>query len=370
MNLSPQNQIWWLKEAFNFVSLAGFAMFILALARFLITLPFFKEAVVPVPEVVTAPKTRNGKILSWIIVILATLLPAIFFPALFNKSAAGMTPLLYGTYAIMALAALWILVTWVRSKEEAKTVTVQGIVIAVFAFLLAMWILRAPNLLPLGRMYNQPTTNQIAYWGVASGLIAALINVVVYYLDRKKQGTTFASYGLVFKPMVIVASLLAALLTVVLGYVVLWIMQALFTVDFRLWTLAVRSFKVEHVLTAIRYLPYFFVFYLINVIVVNVNSRGMKKWGNLTAIALNIGGLVLWLARQYGLLFIRGVAAHPAENLNAIVLFALVPILGAAAIYSRKLFEETGNVWLAAFLNTLLFTMITAANTAMFWNFI
>lgn len=69
----------------------------------------------------------------------------------------------------------------------------------------------------------------------------------------------------------------------------------------------------------------------------------MKKWGNLTAIALNIGGLVLWLARLYGLLFVRGVAAHPAENLNAIVLFASVPILGAAAIYSRKLFEDTGN---------------------------
>lgn len=373
VNLSPQNQIWWLKEAFNFVSLAGFAMFILAVARLLITFPFFKEAVVPVPEVVTAPKSRNGRILSWIIVIVATLLPAIFFPALFNKNVEGMTPLLYSTYAIMALAAIWIIATWARSKGEsstAKTITMQGIVIAVFALLLTLWILKAPSILPLGRINNQPTTNQIAYWAVASGLIAALINVIVYYLAKKKEGTTFVSYGIVFKPMVIVASLAAALVTVVLGYAVLWIMQALFTTDFRIWTLAVRTFKVEHVLTALRYLPYFFVFYLINVTVVNVNSRGMAKWGNLTAIALNIGGLVLWLLRQYGLLLIRGVAAHPTESLNAIILFALVPILGLAAVYSRKLFEETGNVWLAAFLNTILFTMITAANTAMFWNFI
>jgi len=42
--------------------------------------------------------------------------------------------------------------------------------------------------------------------------------------------------------------------------------------------------------------------------------------------------------------------------------------LGIAGVYARKLFEETGNVWLAAFLNAILFTMITAANTAMFWN--
>jgi hypothetical protein len=197
-----------------------------------------------------------------------------------------------------------------------------------------------------------------------------LINVLVYYLDKKRNDTAFASYGIVFKPMVILASLVTALVTVVVGYAVLWITQALFTTDFRIWTFAVRTFKVEHVLTALRYLPYFFVFYLINVVVVNVNSRGLKKWGYFTAIALNIGGLVLWLLWQYGSLFVRGVAAHPAESLNAILLFALVPVLALAAIYSRRLFEETGNIWLAAFLNTLLFTMITAANTAMFWNFI
>ena len=105
-------------------------------------------------------------------------------------------------------------------------------------------------------------------------------------------------------------------------------------------------------------------------IVVNANSRGLKRWGYLAAILLNVGGLVLWLLRQYGTLFVTGVAAHPTETLNGILLFALVPILGIAAVYARKLFEETGNVWLAAFLNTILFTMITVANTAMFWNFI
>ena len=38
--------------------------------------------------------------------------------------------------------------------------------------------------------------------------------------------------------------------------------------------------------------------------------------------------------------------------------------------YAKKLFEKTHNVWLAAFINTMLFTMITVANTVMFWNMI
>lgn len=373
-NLSSGNQIWWLKEAFNFVSLIGFFVFTLSLIRVLITLPFFKNAIVSQPGVVSAGKTRNEKIISWVIIIVATLLPAIFFPALFNKNAAGMRPLLYGTYAVAVLSIIWLLYAFYKRSEnqEGKVASIwrKCGVIALYALLLVIWIVRAESFVPLGRAFNQPTTNQIAYWAVASGLIAALINVIVYYLDRKQKGTAFGNYGIVLKPMVILSSLAAAVVTVVAGYIVLWVMQAIFGVDFRVWTLAVRTFKVEHFLTALRYLPFFLVFYLINVIVVNVNTRGLKKGGYLAAIALNVGGLVLWLLNHYGRLFATGVAAHPTETLNGILLFALVPILGIAAVYARKLFEETGNVWLAAFLNTILFTMITVANTAMFWNFV
>lgn len=373
-NLNAGNQIWWLKEAFNFVSLVGFFITILGLAQLLITLPFFKNAVVPQPEVVPVPQTRNGKIVSWIVVIAATLLPAIFFPALFNKNVTGMGPLIYGSYAVIALSLVWFLSTFSRSsKDPEATLGLRGrkvAVIILYALALAIWLVRAQSFIALGRIFNQPTTNQIAYWAVASGLIAALINVITYYIDKQKHGAAFAGYGIVLKPMVITASFVTAVVTVILGYLLLWIMQAVFGVDFRIWTLAVRTFKVEHFLTALRYLPFFFIFYLINVVVVNVNSRGLKRHGYLVAIALNIGGLALWLLHQYGWLFITGVAAYPTETLNGILLFALVPILGIAAVYARKLFEKTGSVWLAAFLNSILFTMITVANTAMFWNFI
>jgi hypothetical protein len=126
---------------------------------------------------------------------------------------------------------------------------------------------------------------------------------------------------------------------------------------------------VEHFRTALRYLPFFFVFYLSNTVALNANTRGLGRcWSVAVAVILNAGGLALWLLYHYGKLFATGVAGYPAVTLDGILLFALTPFLGVAAVYARKVFEKTGHVWLAAFLNTLLFTMITAANTATFWN--
>jgi hypothetical protein len=167
--------------------------------------------------------------------------------------------------------------------------------------------------------------------------------------------------------------MIISVIAVVVGYALLWTTQAIFTTDYRLWTLAVKTFKIEHLFTALRYIPIFFVFYFINSIAINANTRfsnlkGFK--GYLVAISLNAGGLVLWLVYQYGSVFLTKTAAYPAEALNGIILIALAPCLAIAAIYAKKLFNRTGSVWLAAFLNAILFTIITVANTVMFWNFI
>jgi hypothetical protein len=85
---------------------------------------------------------------------------------------------------------------------------------------------------------------------------------------------------------------------------------------------------------------------------------------------MNVGGLILWLVYQYGSDFLNHKAAYPAQALNGIIMIALIPCLAIAAVFAKKLFKVTGSVWLAAFLNAILFTMITVANTVMFWNLI
>ena len=81
---------------------------------------------------------------------------------------------------------------------------------------------------------------------------------------------------------------------------------------------------------------------------------------------MNAGGIFLWLVRQYGVLFATGVAAHPNAALSGIVLVAMVPTLAIAAILSRALYKRTGNVWTPAFLNAMLMTIMTVANTTVY----
>ena len=146
-------------------------------------------------------------------------------------------------------------------------------------------------------------------------------------------------------------------------------MQAIFVVDGRIWTLAIRAMSWEGFLAALRYMPAFLVFYFFNTIAITANAQGRKR-GIKIAICMNIGGLVLWLAIQYITLFSTGVAWYPTMALNAILLIGLVPCLAVAAVYAYKLYQKTNNVYLAAALNTMFFTLIILVNTAVFWNMV
>ena len=54
----------------------------------------------------------------------------------------------------------------------------------------------------------------------------------------------------------------------------------------------------------------------------------------------------------------------PHMALGYIVLFPMIPILAIATVISRRMSAKTGNIWLGAFINTMLFTLITCTNTA------
>ena len=124
---------------------------------------------------------------------------------------------------------------------------------------------------------------------------------------------------------------------------------------------------MHHFTSFLKYIPVYFVFYFINSIVVASNTKDVKGWkGYLYAILLNAGGLILFTAYQYGKLFVTGRAYYPGLALQGIWLFGLIPSLSIAAIFAKKFYEKTNNIWMSAFFNTFLFTMIAVANTAVF----
>ena len=48
----------------------------------------------------------------------------------------------------------------------------------------------------------------------------------------------------------------------------------------------------------------------------------------------------------------------------------MIPILAVATLISRRMTAKTGNMWLGAFINTMLFTIITCANTAASFSYV
>ena len=214
--------------------------------------------------------------------------------------------------------------------------------------------------------WTAPGLNSIAYWTLGCALISACILSTVFVCLKAKDSANLATYGLRFKPLAIVASLCTALVTYVIAYAVLFLMDWIFKADFRIWTFAFKTFDANIVPAILRYLPTFLLFYVISTIgiTVNTNTERLKGFGGyLLAIALNAGGALLWLILQYGKLFATGVSMHPGSALSGIVLVAMVPTLSIAAIISRNLYKKTGNIWTPAVLNALLMTTMALANT-------
>ncbi|MGB4658216.1 MAG: alpha/beta hydrolase [Mobilitalea sp.] len=366
VNMSSDNQIWFMKELFNLIALIGFFLSIVPIITLLLKAPFLKLAVTEEIPAVAAPVSGRQKIVSWITIAICGLYPAVLFSTFMDKTAAGLNVLtILGIIAAVGGIVLAIL----GSTKKKPALVYSGIAAAVVSGAAALVFKLAPSIVALSAVFNEPTTNQVVYWAISCGLIALVITIMYFALSKQKAGTAVKDYGVSLNVKAILASLCVALLTIVCVYLLLFAVQAIFGTDYRIWTLAVRTFKLEHVLVALRYLPLFFIYYFINTIAVNANTRG-KKGGYAIAIFLNIGGLLLWLLLQYGLDFARGVALFPAQSLNGILLIATVPCLGVAAVFAKKIFEKTNNVWLASFVNSMLFTMIMVANTAMFWNMV
>ncbi|MCR5321031.1 MAG: hypothetical protein K6E48_07480, partial [Lachnospiraceae bacterium] len=190
-----------------------------------------------------------------------------------------------------------------------------------------------------------------------------------YVATKAKEGAGFAQYGVKVPVKTVCAAFVTAILTVVIAYTLLFCVDAVFKTDFRIWTFAFKTFDANILLTVCKYLPTFFLFYLISTasIFVNTHTEALQGGkGYCLAIAMNAGGIFLWLVRQYCVLFATGVSAHPNAALSGIVLVAMVPTLAIAAVLSRALYKRTGNVWTPAFLNAMLMTLMTVANTTVY----
>ena len=368
LNLSSDNQIWFYKELSEFIAMLGFFILMVPLISYLFSIPFFANAKTKMNETIQAPKTGGNKLIYWIILIVSALFPALFFPALMSKSGTGLTILEYFAIGIMIVSVIALIMSISRKGNKSiSSVILSPLGLLITSGILYWLITNAANILTLSSTFNEPTTNQILYWAIVVTAIITIITIATHYIFKSSGKIALKQYGFIVNWKKILSALITAALAVIIGYIILFVIDAVFKTDFRFWTWAVKTFESQHVYAALRYMPLFFLYFYITGITVNANTERYKGWkAYLLGCFLIVGGLVIYLILHYGVLFMTGTAMWPAQALSSILLFALIPTLIVATFFNKIFYKMTGNVYTGVFVNTILMTMITVANTTLY----
>lgn len=314
--LEPGDQLWLAKEWLNALGLVGVFLAIVPLAVLLLRVPCFEKLRGDAPAPLPTYGDPRGKAFFW------------------------------GGWAL----------SWVVSAVTFMPVTKLDTVIfpgtAGMAF--ARWFPQQPN-------------NFLMLWAVFNGLVGLLLFWGSYRLFGRSGGVTPAMWGIRTSPREFLRTLALAVCVFTGFYGIAAAAEYFFHTDFRLWFLAVCTFTADKLPILLQYLPFYFVFFAANAILTNSVNRvaGQKEWLNLLVCGLgNVLGIVAVNAVQYIVLFSTGVAQWGPDRLYPLLALPLVPPLFAAAYINRRLFRETGKVWLGAMVNCLIIVMMGVANTA------
>ena len=306
------NQTWWIKEAFNLVGLIGFFGAIVPLAALMLELQFFASL-------------KKEK--------------SLVVPALADKKAKG---------------------------KYIRTNIISGLLSAIL--LLPLLLIGYVGL--LNPFFPQDTTGGIAFWSLGCGLLAWLM-LRVGNGKLKGRGEEF---GVTVPKGTKRKTLLLALAVVAATFMLVFIADYVFMTDFRIWTLDIRVFDFSKIIVALKYLPFFLVFYVINS--VSCNRNCFEDWSEkkqiMAAVVFNIFAPTLFLLVTYVPVIFTKMTIFgglpgmlvAVGALIPILVIPFVPILGIAGYLSVKLQKLTGNIWLGGLVNAMLITMITVANTS------
>lgn len=312
--VAPTNQGWWWKEMFSFFAMICFLLMLVPVCTLLARAPFFKPAVQPVAQ----PTATLKKWYEWIMYLIPTAVIAVF--------SAISIPIIYSGAGYGMFSSIW-------SQSY----------------------------------FNQTTTNSVATWAFWNGMFGIAVFALMYWVWNRRRGQRMVNIGVKTPPGGIARSLIMAVAAVAIIFGMLGLVDYLFNVDFRLWTFAAKTFHSFKLGTAINYM-FVFIFYYFSLALFTANNRwkNIPEWLSITMCVIGtVLGVVFMEALQYGGATLTG--GFPQEgaagNLAYIALFPIIPVLAFAAILSRKLYKVTGSVWLPAFVNTILFTIMSVTGT-------
>ncbi len=307
--IDPNNQVWQWKEAFNFVGVIGFVLFLCSFTTLLVFTPTFAclradETVKPMPV-----KDKTGKLWFWL------------------SLAAG----------------------------------------SVFGSLVYLTLVNMGNSMAVA----QGEAMGLGLWSTACGLFTILSMALYYFVYGKKNGLDLAERGVKMPLKKLGLSVLLALIVVTVGYGLVFVEDYFFLADFRLWTLAIKAFELP-ILRYLPYVLLFFTYYIAISVATNCfnyNDIGGKANGVICALFAALPAVVL-PAIQYGtyystnhMMWFQRTMADPNYPMYVLWLFPIILILFGSTLVTRVIYKHTKNPYIAGIINALIVGLLTITNT-------
>lgn len=306
--IAKDSQIWQLKEAFNALGLVAFAIFLVAFTKVLLDTRMFSNLSLANEIQATAITTNAGRWWLWSGLIVSAAFSAISYLMLYQP---------------------------------------------------------VQNLQPGFRTQYPPLF--IGIWAAVNGIFLLLFMVLYYHLSGKREGLNLRAVGITIGLRKLGQTILLSAVVVVAAYLIVFAGDYFLKIDFRLWVLAIKSFNADHIPTALRMLPLFATYFVINSVAINSFDRFTvigKEWLNTAVVAFfnALGGIIILLL-QYVTLLKTGEMNPMIQAMEGIYMIPIVVILFVSAVISRKIYRATNNPYLGGLINALVVTLISIANT-------
>lgn len=302
--LPGNDQVWQWKEAFNFVGLLGFVVFICSFSILMVYTPLF--SVLRASEPVQPAKLADGKGKLWFWLSLA----------------AG----------------------------------------ALFSMLIYRWILKVGTSMSV----SQTEAMGLGLWSTLCGMFTILSMLVFYYCYGKKRGLDLVELGVKLPAKKFGLTVLLAVIVVVVSYGCVFVADYFFYADFRIWTLAIKAFEAP-ILKYLPYALLFVTFYVASSVAnncFNYNEIGGKPWVNtiIVAVMTTLPALILpWI--QYITYYSTGAMKWAESAMHILWLFPIVLILFGSVVISRVVYKATKNPYLPGLINAAIVGLLTITNT-------
>jgi pimeloyl-ACP methyl ester carboxylesterase len=239
--IASSDQVWNVKEAFNFVGLAGLVLFIISFACLMLYTPLF--ASLRAEDIVPPLKTdKKGKLWFWGSLVASAAFAMVFYLPLVTPGVAAT----------------------VRQTE-------------IFG---------------------------IGLWAAGCGVFAIVVMLLYYRTYAKKAGISLVDRGVKISLPKLAKTVLLAAIVVCVSYTWVFFADYFFQADFRIWTLALKAFNPNLLFISLfPYFFLFLIYYVAVSVSANCFNciEGKKGWVNTLIVSVfNAVPAILLLAIQYG----------------------------------------------------------------------